>query len=101
MTERRRTLEIERVELPQNTVVCDFDKYFVPNAKYDQWSSQADSFGEAIHKCKNHYGHNTELWLQYYGKEFNCGKFTSDPSDVPRNQWEKANGRQSMVCTKL
>ena len=86
----------------ENTVVCDFDKYFVPGATYDQFSGKAHSFEDAVSICKNHWGHNTELSLQYYdNKDFNCSKFTSNPSDIPRSKWEKANGRQSMVCTKL
>lgn len=86
----------------EGTVVCDFDKYFVPGAKYEQFSGKADKFQDAIDQCRTKWGHNTELWLQYYdNKNFNCSKFTSDPSEVPRKDWEKANGRKSMVCTKL
>ena len=91
-------IKVTSLQTPDAELTCHDKYYFVPGATYEQYSDKANSFDEAKAKCAAHFGSDKERWLQYYGPHFNCGKFTSNPNEIARNKWEKANGRKSHVC---
>ena len=91
--------------LSRDSKHCDGQYDYVPGAKYTQWSSTASNFEEAKNKCAakwpdTPYG----TWLHYYGGHagnFNCAKFITDPNLIPKDQWSKANGASSEVCSNV
>ena len=92
--------------------ICDARKYFVLDAGYDQLDQATvaapTDYQGAFEACLAHEaagGEGLGFWMQYYGQtgdghaDFNCGRYTVDPTTLPRENWlAPVEGQEGVVC---